>query len=488
QYPQPAVASGPGPRRWVAPSGQHVAGQPGTAQVLRRPAHGPRHRLQRRGVGGEEEEGGGRSGAEQPQARPQRLGRRLLQRQRAVQVEAVHVQVVHRGAAAQPVEAHAESGVAAEQRRLQRPAQHRGRQHLRQPPRRLRQQQDVSPPQRAGVDGHQQRVGRRPRASGAAQAEQQLGGAQPGEVEGAGVEGIPEAADGLRRAALRAALLVQLRHEAHGAGQDAGGQRSQPVPEHSPLHTVAPARQQQPVEAGGRGVRVAPAGCLQHEVPLAVHEHLGVRLARRAFRHRGHPGDCRPQEPAVCPGGRGWPSCGCACPARGGQFRGSGPVTCGEKRRHGRLSQSGAAGLAERVPGADVPEQAGDLAANPFRDQICRVFSTSETKDDMSFEDFLDMLSAFSDSATSDIKSHYAFHIFDFDDDGTLDRKDLERVVNCLTGLGEESRLSSEEMEQLIQNILEESDIDKDGTINLAEFQHVVSRSPDFASSFKIVL
>ncbi|XP_009083180.1 PREDICTED: calcium and integrin-binding protein 1 [Acanthisitta chloris] len=106
----------------------------------------------------------------------------------------------------------------------------------------------------------------------------------------------------------------------------------------------------------------------------------------------------------------------------------------------------------------------------------------------MSFEDFLDMLSVFSDSATSDVKSNYAFRIFDFDDDGTLDRKDLEQLVNCLTGQSEESRLSSAEMEQLIQNILEESDIDRDGTINLSEFQHVVSRSPDFASSFKIVL
>lgn len=106
----------------------------------------------------------------------------------------------------------------------------------------------------------------------------------------------------------------------------------------------------------------------------------------------------------------------------------------------------------------------------------------------MSFEDFLDMLSVFSDSATSDIKSYYAFRIFDFDNDGILDRKDLEQLVNCLTGQGEGSRLSSTEMDQLIQNILEESDIDKDGTINLAEFQHVVSRSPDFASSFKIVL
>ncbi|KFP73536.1 Calcium and integrin-binding protein 1, partial [Apaloderma vittatum] len=124
-----------------------------------------------------------------------------------------------------------------------------------------------------------------------------------------------------------------------------------------------------------------------------------------------------------------------------------------------------------------------------FQHRICRVFSTSDNGDhSMSFEDFLDMLSAFSDSATLDVKSYYAFRIFDFDDDGILDRKDLEKLVNCLTGQDEESQLSSADMEQLIQNILEESDIDKDGTINLSEFQHVISRSPDFASSFKIVL
>ncbi|NWH41663.1 CIB1 protein, partial [Chloropsis hardwickii] len=122
-----------------------------------------------------------------------------------------------------------------------------------------------------------------------------------------------------------------------------------------------------------------------------------------------------------------------------------------------------------------------ELRANPFQHRICHVFSTSETGDDsFSFEDFLDMLSVFSDAATFEVKSHYAFRIFDFDEDGILDEKDLEQLVNCLTGQGEESQLSSAEMEQLIQNILEESDIDKDGTINLSEFQHVVSRSPDF--------
>ncbi|XP_072526164.1 calcium and integrin-binding protein 1 [Salminus brasiliensis] len=130
-----------------------------------------------------------------------------------------------------------------------------------------------------------------------------------------------------------------------------------------------------------------------------------------------------------------------------------------------------------------------ELKSNPFRKRICNVFSTSDQKDgSLSFEDFLDLLSAFSDSATLEIKSHYAFRIFDFDDDGTLDSGDLEKLVNCLTGETEDTRLTSEEMKQLINNILEESDIDKDGTVNLSEFQHVISRSPDFVSSFKIVL
>ncbi|KAF4081291.1 hypothetical protein AMELA_G00159610 [Ameiurus melas] len=130
-----------------------------------------------------------------------------------------------------------------------------------------------------------------------------------------------------------------------------------------------------------------------------------------------------------------------------------------------------------------------ELKSNPFRKRICHVFSTSELKDgSLSFEDFLDLLSAFSDSATLEIKSHYAFRIFDFDDDGTLDSGDLEKLVNCLTGESADTRLTPEEMIQLINNILEESDIDKDGTVNLSEFQHVISRSPDFVSSFKIVL
>lgn len=43
--------------------------------------------------------------------------------------------------------------------------------------------------------------------------------------------------------------------------------------------------------------------------------------------------------------------------------------------------------------------------------------------------------------------------ILDFDDDGTLDSNDLEKLVNCLTGDTDETRLTPEEMRQLISNV-----------------------------------
>lgn len=51
------------------------------------------------------------------------------------------------------------------------------------------------------------------------------------------------------------------------------------------------------------------------------------------------------------------------------------------------------------------------LQVNPFRDRICQVFSS--TKDgNMTFEDFLDMMSVFSDNAPKNVKVEYAFRIY----------------------------------------------------------------------------
>ena len=51
------------------------------------------------------------------------------------------------------------------------------------------------------------------------------------------------------------------------------------------------------------------------------------------------------------------------------------------------------------------------LQENPFRDRIVKVFSSSNDGQ-MTFEDFLDMMSVFSDNAPKSVKVEYAFRIY----------------------------------------------------------------------------
>ncbi|XP_072027235.1 calcium and integrin-binding family member 2-like [Amphiura filiformis] len=125
-----------------------------------------------------------------------------------------------------------------------------------------------------------------------------------------------------------------------------------------------------------------------------------------------------------------------------------------------------------------------ELKVNPFKDRICKVFS-SQGDGSLSFEDFLDMMSVFSDAAPKSVKSEYAFRIYDFDEDDFVSSGDLREVINRLTG---EQQLSDEDMQQLINNILEESDLDDDDALSFAEFEHVISKAPDFMNSFRIRL
>ncbi|XP_045135233.1 calcium and integrin-binding protein 1-like isoform X3 [Portunus trituberculatus] len=88
-----------------------------------------------------------------------------------------------------------------------------------------------------------------------------------------------------------------------------------------------------------------------------------------------------------------------------------------------------------------------ELRANPFGERMCLIFSS--TKDgDCTFEDFLDMMSVFSEAAPKSVKAEYAFRIFvslpDFDGDDYLGRGDLEETI---TKLVSPQRFSSEDME-----------------------------------------
>ncbi|PNF41383.1 Calcium and integrin-binding family member 3, partial [Cryptotermes secundus] len=162
---------------------------------------------------------------------------------------------------------------------------------------------------------------------------------------------------------------------------------------------------------------------------------------------------------------------------------------------------------------------------NPFRQRICQVFSR-DGKGNLTFEDFLDLLSVFSEQAPRDIKVFYAFKIYDmpqkmdsaqcnihtiflsvhnymyqligtisserelphmwngqnFDGDHHIGPQDLEQSLRLLT----HNELTPEEVAQVCEKVIEESDVDGDGKLSFMEFEHVITRAPDFLSTFHI--
>jgi calcium and integrin-binding protein 1 len=105
----------------------------------------------------------------------------------------------------------------------------------------------------------------------------------------------------------------------------------------------------------------------------------------------------------------------------------------------------------------------------------------------MSFDDYLDMYSALSEQATRDVKTAYAFRIYDFDGDGVIGREDIKLVVDRLL-YDDDKHLTRSETTGVIDNLLKEVDNDEDGAICFPEFQQAMQKCPDFMCNFKMYL
>nr|XP_008171193.3 calcium and integrin-binding family member 4 [Chrysemys picta bellii] len=119
-------------------------------------------------------------------------------------------------------------------------------------------------------------------------------------------------------------------------------------------------------------------------------------------------------------------------------------------------------------------EELEEYQVNPFRDRICRVFSTDGT---FTFEDVLGMASVFSDKASPRLKIEYAFYIYDFNENGFIDKEDLQSIIQRLLNSDD---LPEEELITLTNHVLEEADLDNDNMLSFAEFEHAMLKSPDF--------
>ncbi|XP_012216926.1 calcium and integrin-binding protein 1-like [Linepithema humile] len=126
------------------------------------------------------------------------------------------------------------------------------------------------------------------------------------------------------------------------------------------------------------------------------------------------------------------------------------------------------------------------IRCNPFRDSIYRVFS-SKRDGHLSFEDILDLCSAFSVNCPQGVRAAWAFEIFDLDGNNQVCLDDLIETVQRLTGSDENGqfRIDRKHAEDIARTILREMDIDGTGSIVLQEFVHILSRMPEFAHTFQ---
>lgn len=70
----------------------------------------------------------------------------------------------------------------------------------------------------------------------------------------------------------------------------------------------------------------------------------------------------------------------------------------------------------------------------------------------------------------------------DFDGDQHIGPDDLHQSLRLLTL----QELTSAETQQIVEKVIEEADVDGDGKLSFMEFEHVITRAPDFLPNFHI--
>nr|XP_015923247.1 calcium and integrin-binding protein 1-like [Parasteatoda tepidariorum] len=129
----------------------------------------------------------------------------------------------------------------------------------------------------------------------------------------------------------------------------------------------------------------------------------------------------------------------------------------------------------------DVKNALSELRVGLFSDRIMRVFCGRKRR--MSFEEFLSMLSIFSDACPQHVKTEYAFRIYDFDEDNYLSADDLRGLLNRQSG----DKLNHEEIRVIIENIFEEMDEKRTGYMSIFDFKKMISHCIRFSSSFRFL-
>lgn len=124
-----------------------------------------------------------------------------------------------------------------------------------------------------------------------------------------------------------------------------------------------------------------------------------------------------------------------------------------------------------------------ELQENPLAHRVLELFDT-DGDGVISFTEFVTGLSIFSSKGNRAKKLKFAFDLYDIDKDGYISNGELYAVLHMMVG---ESSISEEQLQQVVDKTIRDSDSDEDGKLNFMEFSQVLQRhNPSFVTKWCI--
>ena len=91
--------------------------------------------------------------------------------------------------------------------------------------------------------------------------------------------------------------------------------------------------------------------------------------------------------------------------------------------------------------------------------------------------------------ASKEHKVQTAFRLYDFDNNGYLDRQDVYMLLKLLSTTPKKKELlENDECNDVAERVMRDCDMDGNQRISYAEFSKVVNRIPDFVTNFRLYI
>ncbi|KAJ4462171.1 putative calcineurin B [Paratrimastix pyriformis] len=121
-------------------------------------------------------------------------------------------------------------------------------------------------------------------------------------------------------------------------------------------------------------------------------------------------------------------------------------------------------------------QQALGLKDNLFADRIFQLFD--ENGDGIiSVDEFICGLSVFSKKGTLEEKLRFSFNVYDVDQDGFIDRRELFEILRaCLSE--DQMGLTPDQARVMVDATFREADVNRDGRISFEEYKGLIMRNP----------